>query len=240
MIGNNAYINLPDLQTAINDAKKIADILTVHYGFQVTRLLDATRYDIYMALNEFRKKLTEKDNFLIYYAGHGELDKTNHRGYWLPVDATADSHINSIPNTTVTDILNIMSVKQALIIADTCYSGIMTRSVVSSWEASGMSEEKRFEWLKSLIKERSRTVLTSGGLKPVLDGGGGNHSIFAKALINTLQDNREILEAGLLHRRVGEIVSHSSKRMGYQQIPRYAANLHAGHVAGDFLFVPIL
>ena len=39
------------------------------------------------ALNEFRGKLTEADNLLIYYAGHGTLEEKNQRGYWLPVDA---------------------------------------------------------------------------------------------------------------------------------------------------------
>ena len=35
--------------------------------------------------------LTENDNFLLYYAGHGELDTVNDRGHWLPVDADANS-----------------------------------------------------------------------------------------------------------------------------------------------------
>ena len=31
--------------------------------------------------------LTDRDNLIVYYAGHGEFDETNERGYWLPVEA---------------------------------------------------------------------------------------------------------------------------------------------------------
>ena len=38
------------------------------------------------SINEFRRKLTKKDHFLIYYAGNGEFDRRWTRPYWLPVD----------------------------------------------------------------------------------------------------------------------------------------------------------
>ncbi len=237
IIGNNDYQHLPRLETAVNDARTLADILKNRYGFKTTLLLNASRYEIYTALDALRKKVTEKENFLLYYAGHGELDKNNRRGYWLPVDATPDSYVNAIPNYTITDILNNMSAKQALVIADTCYSGILTRSVVAD-KGGGMSEEKRLEWLKTLADSRSRTVLSSGGLKPVLDIGGGDHSVFAGALIDILSDNDSVLEASDLHKKVGVLVSYASAELGLQQVPQYAASIHAGHESGDFLFVP--
>ena len=42
---------------------------------------------------------------------------------------------------------------------------------------------KKQEWLKAMLKARSRTVLTSGGLNPLLDGGGVDQSVFAKAFV---------------------------------------------------------
>ena len=238
IIGNNAYDALPPLETAVADARTIATLLENKYGFETQALINATRYQVYLALDALRKKLTENDNLLIYYAGHGEIDKKNRRGYWLPVDADPDSHINSIPNYTVTDILNNMSVKQAMIIADTCYSGILTRSAVSH-PRSGMSEKKRIEWLKETARTKSRTVLSSGGLNPVLDTGDGKHSIFAGALIDILEKNDDIIEASRLYRLIRDRVIEMSTRHGLRQVPQYAANLHAGHEAGDFLFVPV-
>ena len=127
--------------------------------------------------------------------------------------------------------------KQGIIIADTCYSGIMTRSVIAATK-SGMTDEARFKWYTKIASERCRTVLSSGGLKPVLDAGIGENSIFAKALIDALNDNSTILAASELHRLIRSRVTSSSKQLGLEQVPQYAANLHAGHKAGDFLFVP--
>jgi len=239
LIGNNDYQKFPKLESAVNDAKKFSEILAEEYNFETKVLINATRYDILKELDEFRRNLTKNDNFLLYYAGHGELDQKNRRGYWLPIDAEPNSNVNSIPNYAITDILNTMEVKQAIIIADTCYSGILTRSAINrNRDNSELDEEKRYNWLKKLTENRSRTVLTSGGLKPVLDSGSGEHSVFAKALIEVLEPNQEILEASQLHTKIGALVSYSSSELGLEQVPQYAANLHAGHVSGDFLFVP--
>ena len=123
VIGDNDYRMLPKLQTAANDAKEVARILRERYGFDVTLLVNANRYDILAALNALRERLTDEDNLLIYYAGHGELDRKNQRGNWLPIDAKPNSSANWISNITITDILNAMSVKQLLVVADSCYSG---------------------------------------------------------------------------------------------------------------------
>ena len=237
VIGNNAYTKLPKLETPLNDAKRTAEVLKDRYGFETTVLLNVTRYDILAALNSFREKLTEKDNFLIYYAGHGELDKKNKRGYWLPVDADPDSTANWVSTLSITDILNIMSARKVIVIADTCYSGIMTRSAIASLEP-GKSEEVKREWLNTMATKRSRTVLSSGELKPVLDAGGGDHSVFARAFLDVLGVNNEILDGMRLYREVSALVSYSSERFGLQQVPQYAALIHGGHESGDFLFVP--
>src|SRR5262249_2053972 len=94
VIGNNAYQQLPKLSTPTPDAEAVAQVLQSKYGFNVTVLKDANRYAILEALNKMREQLTENDNLLIYYAGHGELDKVNQRGNWLPVDAEPNSSAN--------------------------------------------------------------------------------------------------------------------------------------------------
>lgn len=73
VIGNNDYRHWDKLQNPVNDAKEIADVLRDRFGFKVTLLLNATREQILRSLNDLRKQLTEKDNLLIYYAGHGQL-----------------------------------------------------------------------------------------------------------------------------------------------------------------------
>lgn len=239
LIGNNTYQKLPHLDTAINDAKGIAEVLKKQYGFKTKVLLNATRYDILKALNEYRKTLTEKDNLLIYYAGHGILDEVNDRGHWLPVDAEPDSSANWISVQNVTDQLKIIAAKHVLVVADSCYSGALTRSSIARLEA-GMTTEKRARWIKLMVNARSRVALSSGGLEPVLDGGGGNHSIFAKALIDTLSENTDLLESQALYRNVSALVADAANDQDFNQVPEFSPIRHAGHAAGEFFFYPAL
>ncbi|MGH8552247.1 MAG: caspase family protein [Methylococcales bacterium] len=237
IIGNNEYRKLPKLDTPTNDARGVDEILRVKFGFKTQLLIDADRYQILSAMNEFRTKLTENDNLLIYYAGHGELDQVNMRGHWLPVDADADNNANWISTISITDILNTMSSRHILVIADSCYSGAMTRSSLARLE-TGMSADKKSEWLKAMVKAKSRTVLTSGGMAPVMDGGGGDHSVFANALIKALRSSTGLLEGQELYHNVSANVVAVAANYDVEQVPRYAPVAHAGHEAGEFFFIP--
>lgn len=77
IIGINAYNNLKTLKTAVKDAQDVDKVLKQKYGFKTQLLLDknATRDNILEVINDYRRTLYEKDNFLIYYAGHGKYDK---------------------------------------------------------------------------------------------------------------------------------------------------------------------
>ena len=237
IIGNEDYQNLSDLSTPVNDAKTIDSVLRSKYGYKTTLLINATRYQILSALNKLRETLTENDNLLIYYAGHGELDSVNLRGFWLPVDAEPDNSANWISNVAITDTLNIMSAKHVLVVADSCYSGSLTRAAIARLRG-GMSAERKNRWYKTMAKARTRTVLTSGGVQPVLDSGGGDHSIFAKAFISSLRGNGEILEGYQLYRSVLQKVKVDTKRLNVEQNPQYAPLKYAGHEAGEFFFLP--
>lgn len=237
VIGNDRYQRLPRLETAVADANAVADVLRSRYGFQVTLLENADRYQILSALNELRAKLTEKDNLLIYYAGHGEIDETNMRGHWLPVDAEPDSTANWISNASLTDLLNAMSARHVLVVADSCYSGALTRSALARLER-GLTPEARIAWQTKMAEGRSRTALTSGGVAPVMDGGGGRHSVFAKALLDVLRENAEVMEGQRLFSRVSAVVTWAADAQRFEQLPEYAPIKYAGHESGDFFFVP--
>jgi len=130
-----------------------------------------------------------------------------------------------------------MTVRHVLVIADSVYSGAMTRGAIGQLE-SGMSDEARMNWYKAIAKARSRTVLTSGGLKPVLDGGGGKHSVFAQALLDILEENQGILEGQRLYREIFARVLGLAQKERFDQRPEYAPLRFAGHESGDFLFFP--
>src|SRR3972149_7757785 len=91
-----------------------------------------------------------------------------------------------------------------------------------------------------MSEKRSRTVLSSGDLHPVLDSGGvggGENSVFAKALLAVLAENNEILEGQKLYDQIAALVAYAASAE-LEQIPRYGPITYAGHESGDFLFVP--
>lgn len=228
VIGNQDYKYLQDLKTPLSDAREIARILKEKYGFKVTLLLDKNREETVRALGKLRGTISKEDNLLIYYAGHGYLDTVTDVGYWQPIDAERDIDVNWIPSTYLTALFKGLQANHILVIADSCFSGnLLTR------DSGTALNYGRDVWLQRMRDRKSRTAFTSGGQEPVIDGGGGNHSIFAKALINTLRDNNKILTGQSLFDLVSHLVVANAA-----QTPRYGAIRMTEHEFGDFLFVP--
>ncbi len=226
VIGINDYEYLPKLQTAVNDAKAIANVLITDYGYRVRLLINPDYGGIIDALDEYRETLSDGDNLLIYYAGHGWLDEDADRGYWLPVDAKPKRRRNWVSNATITDTLKALSAKQVMVVADSCYSGTLTRAV-------DMSSRRRIgDYWRKISEKTARVAITSGGLEPVADKGGGNHSPFAKAFLDALNDNRSIMDGTQLFSKMRRPVM-----LATQQTPQYSDVRNAGHDGGDFLFV---
>lgn len=238
VIGNDHYTYWPELVNAISDATAIAKVLKEQYGFQVTVLKDASRAQIMKALNQYRQILTEQDNLLIYYAGHGHLEQGIDRGYWIPVDAEINDNSEWVLLPAVTDMLQLMSAKHVMVVADSCFSGKLTRSSLAQLKP-GLTDDARFDLLKTLAQKRVRTAMTSGGVNPVLDAGGSGHSLFAEAFLGVLEENTIILEAERLFWAIRTRVVSKSQKMNAEQIPTYDPIHMAGHeTIGDFIFVP--
>ena len=212
------------MRTALADARAVAGALRDAYGFRVKLLTDATRADLINAFDEYRERLRERDNLLIYYAGHGWLDENSGRGYWFPVDAAENRRSNWLSNADVTDTLKSLLAKHVMVIADSCYSGTLTRGLKIEKRAPGHVER--------LARKKARTVLTSGGLEPVADAGGGSHSVFAKAFLEVLSENQDVIDGHTLFTRLRRSVMVNS-----DQTPEYGDIRKAGHDGGDFLFV---
>jgi hypothetical protein len=225
VIGNNDYRHLAKLQTAKSDASDVGRILQDHYGFKVQLLLDADRSQILLALNRLRSGLKPPDNLLIYYAGHGWLDKEGDEGYWLPIDAQLDNTVNWLSNSSITTMLRGMRAKHVLIVADSCYAGKLARGL--------HTVKKSPDYLYRISNKRARSVLSSGGLEPVVDSGGaGHHSVFASAFIAALLENDSIMDGTQLFSHLRRPVMLNS-----DQTPEYSDLRKAGHDGGDFIFV---
>ncbi|MBL8299474.1 MAG: caspase family protein [Rhodanobacteraceae bacterium] len=237
IIGNARYSAWDPLNTPHADAESVAQLLRDSYGFKTTVLLDATRGQIFRALAKLRGQLTEQDNLLVFYSGHGTWDRGNHQGYWVPVDGEKDSSANFVSSADVTDLISVMRAKQVLVVADSCYSGVFVHSVAEQLDNASASERR--DWLLKRSQIPSRKVMSSGNIREVLDGGGGNHSIFAAEFINTLRRRTDgPFEARELYREITPKVENAARGFGEQQEPQYGQLKFAGHVGGDFVFVP--
>lgn len=67
------YRHWNDLETPREDALAIAEVLSEKYGFTTQTIVNADGYDILSAMNDLQEKVTENDNVLIYFSGHGQL-----------------------------------------------------------------------------------------------------------------------------------------------------------------------
>jgi len=237
VIGNDNYTAYPHLKSASGDARAIADVLRSRYDYKVTLLTNANRFEMLSALNDMREKLTDRDNLLVYYAGHGEIDNSR-QGYWLPVDAQEKTPNTWISNRAVSDILTTMEAKHVLVVADSCYSGTMTRTSLATF-GGGMPASAWGDWVKTMVAGRSRTALTSGGVQPVADTSmNGKHSVFAATLLSVLRDNNQLLTGQHLFREIAAGMALRSARAGLQQAPEYAPIQFAGHESGEFFLMP--
>lgn len=226
IIGVSNYLNagpkLPNLDMPAKDAERLYNVLTEKYAFDpnhVTLLKSPTREEIINHLEQMSNEVTDKDNVLIFYAGHGYYDKGKDFGYWLPSDAKPGSTSAWIPNSTIKDYAGAIKSKHTLLITDACFGGSIfkTRSVETM--------VRRFH---ELYKDRSRKALTSGNLTEVPD-----QSVFIKFLIKTLDENTEVfLPSSILFSRIYEPIGDNSLT-----VPQFGVIQGAGDEGGDFIFI---
>jgi uncharacterized caspase-like protein len=183
VIGIKNYQGLPKLETPLDDASAIADVLLQRYGFEVNLLLDASRHQILSALADYRRKLQQNDNLLIYFAGHGQYVPEAGKGYWLPADAEPTNDANWIIADEITSNVHALAARHVLVVSDSCYSGTLTRSI---GPANNPGDPTRY--LQKMLAGKSRNLMASGGNGPVADGGAPGHSVFANAFLQGLTE----------------------------------------------------
>lgn len=130
VIGIDHYDNgICSLQTAVNDAKELAQILEQDYKYQVVLLvnegatLEALRH---LLVKELPERTQPDDRLLFYFAGHGIAldDKDGPQGYLVPQDARAeDKNRSLLPMKELHDALDKLPCRHFLSIFDCCFAG---------------------------------------------------------------------------------------------------------------------
>jgi len=93
------------------------------------------------------------------------------------------------------------------------------------------SELRRIEAELGCLSPREREVFSR-----LMDGETSKE--MARALLEVLRANADILDGQRLHREVAARVSFAADNVGFEQVPEYAPVRFAGHEAGEFFFVP--
>ena len=175
IVGVDKYPNLPktaQLKYAVNDADGIKQTLVDFYGFpesNVTVLTNekATLANILQALDQLsdRSRIRADDRILIYFSGHGQTVRDSagvDRGFLIPTDAKIDfdnpTDISAyektcLPMQEVWNRLDASPAKHVAVIADACFSGLLTR-------ARGFWEENP---LAAYLTMPARQAIAAGG-----------------------------------------------------------------------------
>ena len=237
IIGNSNYRNYESLDTPSNDAREVAELLQQRYGFDVQLLIDATRDQIMTALHQQKLNLGEADNLLIYYAGHGAVDGSPERAFWLGVEANPDTRAGWLEADHIRAKIKDMSAKHVLLVADSCFSGAITHPKTTTIGRQLNETRLRVQW-----NRKARMVLTSGEITPVADSAGDkNHSLFARYFIQVLRQNVNVMSGEMLSYALSERMLREPVRVGkngQEQRPTYSTLQDANHDVGDFFFVP--
>jgi hypothetical protein len=233
VIGNQSYAQLPALEGAEGEAREVATLLEKKYGFKVRLLVNATRVDILEALNDYREKLTRKDNFLVYYAGHGQRDAAGQTAYWQPVDADPAKSSRWLPSGVLTEHLDLIAANHVFVVANSVFAGLRTRSSVARLPR-GMSDEDRYYHIKLLMEKRARLVLSSGAEGNAAAAAPSVGKGFAGAFVDALRQNDGVLEASALYQKVNDRLQGQQTGGGVE----FAAMKWARNDLADFFFVP--
>jgi len=213
-----------DLANPINDATELKDLLIRDYEFDeenVHLITNASRSAILDSLEKISKPLTDMDNLLIFYAGHGDVRRVNKNiegGFIIPSDATKGDRATYISNETFLAPVKSSKARHILFVLDACFGGAFASRSISMDDAS--------KDIKNLYKLKSRRILTSGNLEEVPDLGN-----FISRLKEYFRKQKEKYSPAIdLYRFIRKnIVTNTNPQ--FDKIP------NCGDVGGEFIFV---
>ena len=247
IIANKDYLpetGFASLQTPVADAEALQSVLAGRYGFETELrfsegeslpllLVDAGKDRIEDALYTLGQVAGENDTVLIYYAGHGVYDERTANAAWVPVDATRP--YNYLSGATITEHVQRIRARKVILISDSCYSGALRGGGEGASALAQVTAEDRSRTLARMAQAKSRVLITSGGTEPVLDLGGGGHSVFARALLTGLEKiDRDVFSAEeLFHEYIRPMVAGRA-----DQVPQMRPMDRTEHEpGGDVVFV---
>ncbi len=258
VIGINTYgRGVPPLRTAVNDARRLGEILARQHGYDVIHLLDedATGARLVSLLkHDLPARVGPDDRLVFYYAGHGVAvdGQDGPNGYLLPADASRADESTFLSMPLVSDALAALPCRHALVILDSCFSGAFRWG--STRSAGVLPEVIHQERYARFVRDAAWQVITSAAqdqeaLDRLASGtlGGrddqGEHSPFALALFEALEGQGDVvprnggdglITATELYLYIDDRLQVATIEAGKRQTPRLWPM--ARHDKGEFVF----
>jgi uncharacterized caspase-like protein len=171
--GNGLYGNL---SYTVNDADAVGELFkrqkagNLYSDVIVKRLTgkEVTRAGFMKAFNDLRKEVTADDTFVLFYAGHGDVD--GRKDFFLvPYDTPAG---RVITKEDIIDSIAKIRAKQTLVLLDTCRSGAL------------IDMETAFGRLLEKMGRKAVLVAASGDQSAVETARAGEgHGVFTNTLL---------------------------------------------------------
>jgi tripartite-type tricarboxylate transporter receptor subunit TctC len=223
VIGNNAYLRVPPLNNAVNDASAVADELN-RLGFKVIRLLDGKIGDINEAQQLYLKDVANGGIGVVYFAGHGV--QVEGRNFLLPVDfsaSTADGLAKgalSVPN--LLDAVDRAKARLSIVILDACRDNPFAAAPQAP-KTRGLSEVARPVPSGTLVLYAASSNQTA---LDALPNQRAKNGLFTGELLSLLKEPG--LEIRDLAQKVRFNVMEKARAAGHLQVPALYDNLSFG------------
>jgi hypothetical protein len=189
IFATDKYDNWSDLVNPVNDGKTIAEELEKTYGFETEVVENPTQNEVFEKILEYnRKEYKPQDQLLIFFAGHGHFDEDFGEGYVVARNSLANdkSKTSYISHARLRSVVNNIPSKHIFLAMDVCFGGTFDPQIASSRALTAFESDDR-EMLARKLSYKTRRYLTSGGKEYVSDGVPGEHSPFAKKILEALR-----------------------------------------------------
>ncbi len=243
VVGVDDYTSLalPRLGNAESDAIAVARYFGAQ-RYQVTELIGAqaaTKQKVADAVRAIASRITERDRFVFFFAGHGKTRRTEGVDVaYLVVPGGRDRNdpASLISTGDIADWSRALDkARHQLFIFDSCYAGLM-----GQFQTRAAGDRPQFDSEAFLVKDlsarRVRQYLSAGGEdQEVLDNGPNRLSWFTYFLLKGM-------EPGVASRRESGLITFSELASYVQALsanPKHtpAFGSLAGHRGGEYLLL---
>lgn len=193
LFATDEYDHWDNLHNPINDVSTIATDLKAIYGFEIEIVKNPGKREVLQKLREYTKKsYMPNDQLFIMFAGHGHFDQLFNQGYLVCKDSkiTDEERLSYISHNNIRSIIDNIPNKHILLTMDACFGGTFDPFIRSSAHRGyGIKSDdlEQYEYINRKLKLKTRKFLTSGGKEYVSDGRPGQHSPFARKMLEAIR-----------------------------------------------------